>query len=194
MVPVVTGTGQDVSRSAAGRLAVECAVSPTGFGSAHWRATADPDVVRGRFASAHGPDDVDVRVDAAGHAVSASMLRWGTEVGPARLREFGADAAHHVSFAGISIPTKLRVGGDWGTDRWVTGEFFRARSPVRSCYDRPRRLECLSGSPPPGSPVSALAHGVVATRCCRVRSILRSMTKWTGSTSATSSRASTRGR
>jgi hypothetical protein len=125
-VPVVTATGDDVSRSAAGRLAVECVVAPTGFASADWTTTADPDVVRGRFRSAHGSDDVDVRVDPGGNVVSASMLRWGAEDGPARLREFGADAAAHMSFAGVTIPTMLRVGWDWGTDRWVTGEFFRA--------------------------------------------------------------------
>lgn len=125
-LPVVTATGRDVSRSAAGRLAAECVVAPTGFGSASWTTTPDPDVVRGRFASAHGADDVDVRVDGDGNALSASMLRWGAEDGPARLRAFGADAAAHESFAGISIPTKLRVGWDWGTVRWVTGEFFRA--------------------------------------------------------------------
>jgi hypothetical protein len=125
-LPVLSATGEDVSRSAAGRLAVECVVAPTGFGSAHWTGTADPDVVRGRFCTEHGCDDVDVRVDAHGDVVSASMLRWGAEDGPARLREFGADASAHATFAGVSIPTRLRVGWDWGTERWATGEFFRA--------------------------------------------------------------------
>jgi hypothetical protein len=126
VLPVVTATGEDVSRSAAGRLAVECVVAPTGFRSASWTDTADPDVVRGHFSSAGYADDVDLRIDADGNVVSVSMLRWGAEDGPALLREFGADAAAHATVGGFSLPTKLRVGWDWGTERWATGEFFRA--------------------------------------------------------------------
>jgi hypothetical protein len=126
VLPVVAATGDVVSRSAAGRLAVECVIAPTGFRSASWTSTPDPDVARGHFRSVHGFDDVDVRVDAQGDVVSASMLRWQDEDGPARLREFGAEASAHVTFAGVRIPTKLCVGWDWGTERWATGEFFRA--------------------------------------------------------------------
>ncbi|MDQ6648871.1 MAG: hypothetical protein M3Z02_01930 [Actinomycetota bacterium] len=126
LLPVVSAGGPDVSRSAAGRLAAECLVAPTGFGAARWTATSDPDVVRGRFESAHGPDDIDVRVDAGGLVEGASMLRWGADDGPPRLREFGAEASAHATFAGLTIPTSLRVGWDWGTENWPTGEFFRA--------------------------------------------------------------------
>jgi hypothetical protein len=138
ILPVVTATGEVVSRSAAGRLAVECIVAPTGFRSASWTDTADPDVVRGHFNSAGYADDVDLRIDAAGNVVSVSMLRWGAEDGPARLREFGADAAAHATVGGFSLPTKLRVGWDLGTERWATGEFFRAEiTDARLLTDSP---------------------------------------------------------
>ncbi len=42
IIPVVTAAGADVSRPAAGRLAVECVVAPTGFGVASWTDTPNP--------------------------------------------------------------------------------------------------------------------------------------------------------
>jgi hypothetical protein len=32
----------------------------------------------------------------------------------------------HTCFAGLTIPSALRVGWDYGTDTWDSGEFFRA--------------------------------------------------------------------
>lgn len=55
------------------------------------------------------------------------MLRWCAPDGPPRLRPSGVDATAHTTFAGLTIPSALRVGWDYGTDTWATCEFFRAK-------------------------------------------------------------------
>ena len=129
LVPVVTATGSDVSRSAAGRLAAEIVLAPTAFATADWEATPDPDVACGSFSFSHATERVELRVSADGQVRSASMLRWGN---PDRLpfgrHLFGAELSDSETFAGgLTIPTTMRAGWGWGTDRWESGEFFRAK-------------------------------------------------------------------
>jgi hypothetical protein len=128
LVPVVSASGTDVSTSAAGRLAAEIALNPTAFGRAAWEATADPEVVIGTFSFPHGDERVALRIDSDGRVISTSMLRWGNPDGEAFGRfPFGAELSETATFDGVTIPTKLRVGWGWGTDRWEHGEFFRAK-------------------------------------------------------------------
>ena len=42
-IPIVSAEGPDVTRSAAGRLASEIVVAPTGFRAATWAAGGDAD-------------------------------------------------------------------------------------------------------------------------------------------------------
>jgi hypothetical protein len=46
LVPMLSGGGPDITRSAAGRLAGESVLMPTAFASATWHGCADPDRVR----------------------------------------------------------------------------------------------------------------------------------------------------
>ena len=59
----------------------------------------------------------------------AAMHRWGTPDGehtPAREERFGCIAEEEGTFAGYTIPTRLRVGWFFGTERFAEdGEFFR---------------------------------------------------------------------
>jgi hypothetical protein len=126
-VPVVTATGTDLIRSAAGRLVAEIVLAPTSFAVATWEATDDADVARGTVSFPHGAEHVDVRVGADGDVTSASMQRWGDpDNRPFARHPFGADLSDSETFGGLRIPTTMRAGWGWGTDGWESGEFFRA--------------------------------------------------------------------
>ena len=129
LLPVVTASGPDVTRSAAGRLAAEIFLAPTAFASARWEATGDRDVMAGSFSFPHGTERVELRVAADGQVCSASMLRWGNpDDAPFGRYPFGAELSYSETFPdGLTIPTTLRAGWGWGTDAWEAGEFFRAR-------------------------------------------------------------------
>ena len=65
--------------------------------------------------------------DARGTLRAVSIRRWGNLEGEAfHAVPFGALAEEERSFEGFTIPTKLRVGWYFGTDRFESeGEFFR---------------------------------------------------------------------
>jgi len=129
LVPIVRASGRDSAMSAAGRLASEIVLAPTGFAGADWEETPDPNVARGTFSFPHGLERIDVRVAADGQVQSASMLRWGNpDAGAFARHPFGAYLSDSETFAGgLTIPTSVRAGWGWGTDAWESGEFFRAR-------------------------------------------------------------------
>lgn len=130
LVPVITATGPDITRSAAGRLAVEIVLAPTCFAAARWQATEDPNVARGSFMFPHGVEQMELRVAADGQLRSVSMMRWGDPDGNGTFARhpFGVELSHSETFPdGLTVPTTLRGGWGWGTDHWEAGEFFRAR-------------------------------------------------------------------
>lgn len=128
LIPLVTATGQDISRSAAGRLAAEVVLTPTSYADAEWVATEDPEVVEGTFDYPTGPECVSVRISAAGDPVAVSMRRWGDPASTGVFAEypFGGELSEHRTFGDVRIPTAMRIGWWPGTARWETGEFFRA--------------------------------------------------------------------
>lgn len=126
LVPVMTADGDDVTRSAAGRLAAESACwVPTAFGSARWSAGDARDSV---CVARSGYDEVvTLRVAEDGRLTGAGLPRWGNPDGEAFGRyPFGMTAESERSFSGITIPSRIRAGWWWGTDRASEGEFFRA--------------------------------------------------------------------
>jgi hypothetical protein len=70
---------------------------------------------------------VTLEVDAEGRLRRESYPRWG---GPddARHREhaFGVVFEGEAVFGGYTIPSALRAGWWFATERWPEGEFFRA--------------------------------------------------------------------
>jgi hypothetical protein len=127
LLPVVTATGSDLIRSAAGRFVAEIVLAPTSFAVADWESTKDPDTARGSVSFPHGTERVDVHVGADGDVLSASMQRWGNpHEGPFARHAFGADLSESKTFGQLRIPTRMRAGWGWGTDGWESGEFFRA--------------------------------------------------------------------
>ncbi len=128
LVPVMTATGPDVTRSAAGRLAGEMALAPTTFRGATWTPGVDDDHA---VATWRIDDDQDERaeftVGADGRLLGVVMQRWGNPGGaPFGRYPFGVDIEAERTFAGVTIGSQLRAGWWWGTERQAEGEFFRA--------------------------------------------------------------------
>jgi uncharacterized protein DUF6544 len=128
VVPVMTATGPDVTRSAAGRLAGEMALVPTTFRAATWTPGADDDrtVVTWRIDGQE--ESAEFQVDADGRLSGVTMQRWGNPNGaPFGRYPFGVTIEAERTFTGVTIGSVLRAGWWWGTERQSEGEFFRAR-------------------------------------------------------------------
>jgi len=64
---------------------------------------------------------------ASGRVVSVKLKRWGSpDGGHFHYSDFGGVADEERTFGGYTIPTRLRIGWYFGSDRFDTeGEFFR---------------------------------------------------------------------
>ncbi|MBM7804952.1 hypothetical protein JOD57_000789 [Geodermatophilus bullaregiensis] len=128
LVPVMTATGSDVTRSAAGRLAGETALAPTTFRAATWTAGADEDRTVVTWRIDDHEERAEFRVDPDGRLLEVTMQRWGDPDGvPFGRHPFGVAIEAEDTFGGVTIGSVLRAGWWWGTDRQPEGEFFRAR-------------------------------------------------------------------
>lgn len=129
LLPVMRAAGVDVSRSAAGRGAVEAFWLPPSllprFG-VEWTATDDRSIT-----ASYQLDDVPIAahytIDHEGRLVSLVFDRWGDpdDTGMFGWHPFGGEFTRHTRFHGLTIPSAGRVGWFAGTDRWDEGEFFR---------------------------------------------------------------------
>jgi hypothetical protein len=129
VIPVLKAFGPDITRSAAGRMAGEtiwlpsilCSndVSLTSLGSSHLHA---------RVTIREETSELDLVIDENGRLETVKLLRWGNP-GDTEFDyvDFGAIVEEENTFNGYTIPTRLRVGWHFGTDRFESeGEFFRA--------------------------------------------------------------------
>jgi hypothetical protein len=128
VVPMGSASGEDVSRSAAGRHAGELLVAlPTAALSPEvtWRSL-DPDRAVASVRGAAGTHDVTVTVDGDGVLTSVAMSRWGP-LGRGAYGEqpFGAALHREVEAGGMRIPRRITAGYHYGTERWVDGQFIR---------------------------------------------------------------------
>ncbi len=128
LVPVLTGHGSDVTRSAAGRLAAEgLTFLPTVFSRAAWSTTEDPDVAVATRAIGAARETVRLRVDGAGLVRGVRLERWGNPAGrPFGRYPFGVTVLAERTFGGITIPASIEAGWWHGSGRQGEGEFFRA--------------------------------------------------------------------
>ena len=129
LIPVMRAEGPDISRSAAGRLELESVLVPTVLvgDAVQWR----PDDAHHTRATLHVPEhdgEIELEIDDAGRILSAVADRWGNpDGGEHHLARFGVLLAEHRSFMGVTIPTRIRAGWHFGTERFRDeGEFFRA--------------------------------------------------------------------
>jgi hypothetical protein len=127
LVPVMSASGPDVTRSAAGRLAGESTLLPTAFSAATWTpgSAADSAVLTWRIGEEE--ESAELHVGPDGRLLGAGMDRWGDPGGgPFGRRPFGVTFEAERTFAGVTLGSVLRAGWWWGTDRAAEGEFFRA--------------------------------------------------------------------
>lgn len=128
VLPVLSASGPDVSRSAAGRLAGEAVLLPTVFRHADWTAGDEPDTTVMCWRLAGSDERTTLRIGADGRLLDAVLQRWGNPGGaPYGRHPFGVAVEAEATFGGITLPSVLRAGWWWGTDRAAEGEFFRAR-------------------------------------------------------------------
>lgn len=127
-VPVMSAAGDDVARSAAGRLAGELVLVPA--------AALDPAVSWHAVDAHHAAADVrigdlvhgvTIDVDERGALRSVLLPRWGNPDGGAFAEHpFGVEFGDPAVFDGYRIPTVVRAGWAYGSDAWPEGVFFRA--------------------------------------------------------------------
>ena len=126
-IPLVSVHGADVTRSAAGRLASEIAVSPTAYRAATWTAGGDADTAVATTQIGGHTQQVVLRVHPDGGVRDVWLQRWGNPAGASfGLVPFGVTVEEEAVFGGVTIPSVLHAGWFWGTDRQDEGEFFRA--------------------------------------------------------------------
>ena len=129
LIPVMTASGPDITRSAAGRVAGEAVWLPSVFcgDGVTWSAAGDSRLQAGLVA--HGiTNELELALDEEGRLQSVQLPRWGNpEGGEFHYANFGALVEDEKTFGGYTIPTRLRAGWFFGTERFESeGEFFRA--------------------------------------------------------------------
>jgi hypothetical protein len=127
-LPVMSAAGDDVTRSAAGRLAGELVLVPA--------AALDPGVSWHGIDEHHAAADVRVRgfvhrvtigVDDGGALRSVWLPRWGNPDGGAFAEHpFGVEFDNPTVFDGYRIPTELRAGWGYGSEGWPDDVSFLA--------------------------------------------------------------------
>lgn len=129
LVPVMESEGPDVTRAAAGRLEVESIWLPSvlmGDAMGWSAADAEHPHVDVRVAGEHA--DVELTIDHEGALQKAALLRWGQPEGDDAYHwvPFGGFVDAEARFGGYTIPSELRVGWHFGSERFASeGEFFR---------------------------------------------------------------------
>jgi hypothetical protein len=127
VVPFGSGRDENVTLSAAGRLATELALLPTAFDVATWESDGPGRFVARTTIDGH-LESVTFHVGADGRLREVQSSRWGNPLGQRYGRyPFGVICLDEATFGGITIPTAFTAGWFIGTDRWSEGTFYRAR-------------------------------------------------------------------
>ncbi len=128
IIPLITASGPDITRSAAGRLAAETTWLPSVLcgHDVSW-AAPDPSYLKVTLSAYGETTELNCGVGEAGQLETVQLPRWGNpEGGEFQYVSFGGIMEEERTFGGYSIPTRLRVGWYYGTDRFEPeGEFFR---------------------------------------------------------------------
>ena len=120
-VPLVHATGEDTTRSAAGRAAVEAIWAPAGLlpeRGVSWRAEADDLIVATWDVPPERPE-VHIRIDADGAVRSSCVMRWDNgEHGRRGYIPCGGDVHAEKRFGNVVVPSRLTAGWWYGTPRY----------------------------------------------------------------------------
>ncbi|WP_222108060.1 DUF6544 family protein [[Actinomadura] parvosata] len=127
LLPIMSGTGPDITESAAGRLACELVMAPAAAldPRVRWKPVDDHQVIATVPIGAK-EHDVTLCVAPTGALTRVTMKRWGNpDKGTFGRHTFGIECAGEATFDGFTIPSRVR-GGWWpGSERWDQGEFIR---------------------------------------------------------------------
>ena len=129
IIPVVSASGRDVTRSAAGRTNIESIWLPSVLcqDNISWSRLESGHALA-RFAAHGEATELELQVAGNGALQSVSILRWGNpDGGPFGYHPFGGLLEAEREFAGYTIPVSVRVGWRFnGAEFEGGGEFFRA--------------------------------------------------------------------
>src|SRR5262245_61490182 len=128
-IPLVKQEGADVSRAALGRMACETIWLPSSLlpqRGVKWEAL-DDESARATMKIGEETITLTLFVEPDGRLREVRILRWGdqTEDGGFGYVPFGCRIQEERDFGGYTIPSKVSVGWQIGTDRYF--EFFRAQ-------------------------------------------------------------------
>ena len=123
---VMKASGPDITRSAAGRVEAESIWLPSVLVDAPWHAD-DASHARATVRIAGDENELSFTIAGDGRLLDSSLARWGSLDGePFAALPFGGIVEEERTFAGYTIPSRIRVGWHFGTDRFETdGVFFR---------------------------------------------------------------------
>ena len=124
LIPIVNASGPEVAKSAAGRLLGECVWLPSALLPQQGATWEEVDNSHARVTL--GVDDLKttltLTVDGEGRLEEVVFPRWKDTEGD--FVPFGVSVEEERTFGGHTIPSRLRAGWWYGTDRYE--EFFRA--------------------------------------------------------------------
>jgi hypothetical protein len=127
-VPVMSSSGSDVTRSAAGRHAAELLVALPAVAldtRVSWKPIDDRRSLA-RFPLGSDVHEITVTVGPSGALEELVMMRWGNPAGEAfGAHVFGAVFRDEATFDGIVIPRQATAGWHYGSDQWNEGAFIR---------------------------------------------------------------------
>jgi len=128
VLPLVMASGTDITRSAAGRVNVESIWLPSVLTDRNVRWIENDALCPEATFSAHGEQaELAYTIAENGRLLSVNMPRWGNPGNsPFAYYSCGGFAEEEGTFAGYTIPTRMRIGWHFGTTRFDReGEFFR---------------------------------------------------------------------
>lgn len=148
LIPVLTASGPDITRAAAGRLQAELVWLPSylALSDVSWTASDETHATANLEIAGHN-GSVIFELDREGRPLTVSTRRWGNPGGREfSLVPFGAMIEAERAFGGYTIPSRLRVGWYFGTERFESeGEFFRCS--IDEAVYRSQGAETYQGPP-----------------------------------------------
>src|SRR5437764_9169948 len=113
LIPVLNGSGSDVTRSACGRLAGEIVLIPTAFRRATWSRGEHANTAVATWQFGDDTEAAELRIARSGRLAEVRVNRWGNPGGaPFGRYPFAVRAEAESRFGGITIPTVFRAA--WG--------------------------------------------------------------------------------
>jgi hypothetical protein len=128
LFPVMQASGDDITRSGVGRVQGESVWLPSVLCSPDISWTElDASKVQAHFTTLGEPAHLTLTVSDAGLLECVKFERWGNPEGKAyHSVDFGVKVDESGTFAGYTIPKRIRAGWFFGSDRFESeGEFFR---------------------------------------------------------------------